>query len=559
MTRTAHAILIALIALLTPFALADLSITADGTTTPYSVIAPDGSVVSRHVRKDKAIERAANESAAHGAAGYRVRETTDLIVTMDPPKPTEPPAVIQPPDPPVDPLPALPFNPVVPDDATHLYLSNDGDDTASGLTEAAAVKSPWRVQEIIAQVQQADDNPVFAIRPRRGDMFPMFGRLGGHLPTWRPNQYTDLNGAGDRWHTVKPYGEGADPIFVQDSGEDAFSIARGASYIQIISIEAHGGQLVNCISNRAGLAIIDCTGINAEVIVQAEKGNQFTDLHIHNTRLRDVVVGDVSHRRQGFFLSRVGGTWTFCLNIMINCGWSVDGGQSTYNHGLYATGENGPVTEAWGNVGLGNSGAAMQFRSAGNVHHCFAAFNGDRGINWGETRGSVTSDVGGVGKIHDCVAFQLDHDGAAMAIGNMAKGQAYNLTAIADKGPGLVINANRGDNPDGGRYFGINDLELRDSAIRGISNRGAIELEKTGWGYEDGAEYGVSIHTNRLDGGIGHKADFADAMGKVVVGANATADLSNLTGPVDTPEFRADVWERRVTAFDLVEKYRGHE
>lgn len=73
---------------------AELTIVAEGGNTPYSVIAPDGSVVSSHQREDKAIERASNESAANGGASYRVRKTGDLIVTNTP----DEPVVVVPPE-----------------------------------------------------------------------------------------------------------------------------------------------------------------------------------------------------------------------------------------------------------------------------------------------------------------------------------------------------------------------------------------------------------------------------------------------------------------------------
>ena len=75
---------------------ADLSIVNEGGNTPYGVVDDAGVVVSQHQREDKAIERAANESAAQGKSFY-VQKLGRLRVTN---------IVEQPPvDPPVDPPP----------------------------------------------------------------------------------------------------------------------------------------------------------------------------------------------------------------------------------------------------------------------------------------------------------------------------------------------------------------------------------------------------------------------------------------------------------------------
>ena len=531
----------------------------------YNRVAMDGeedadalveSIRSGHVEADPLVQWV--------RAGFEIVAIEDEpqdppVEPEDPPvEPEDPP--VEPEEPPVEPEdpPVVPEDPPIGVDRVAIYVDSptgptSGNDANDGASPQTAVAGWERAKEIAYEMLVGEPRriPVFLLN--RGDEFSAFGKTVVKRRDQANWQAKELYGTADEPVIFAPYGKGANPVFVAQGGA-VFEIRPHSGRIEWHSIDGNGaGLFVSSISVRGELALYDCVINGMTIMGQPYDGGpkRATGFMMKGCTVKNVVAHSGGHTN-GVFLDRLDGI-VLIDNVIYNNGWEADGvSGSALSQGVYITGECGPTELAEGNVFIRNAGAGAQFRSAGVVRNNFAAWNGARAINWGQTLGAKTGDVGGTGEFVGNVCYQrpILGGGAALAVGNLSSGRITGNTIVNyGANQALLLDSDHGDNHRGGIRVGLNSLVISGNVIQG-----GIRLEYGGWGAEGGD--GVHVTGNNLQGEIDAKTSFDDAEGKLVIdGGQDPAPM--LPEPVLTEGLVESVLARTTTAEQLIDTYRA--
>lgn len=475
-------------------------------------------------------------------------------------------APVDPPTDPVDP-PVITPGPAIPQGATPIFVAPSGSDSNTGTEPGAPVVSNERIRERCVDIDRAGGIP--AIVYMAGHDYTPIGRLYRARPGWASYKWEDMAGNPDTPLTITRYGDGKRPRFVLDAANPiGVKLWTGSSEVAIIGIGLKGynnnrsGTGIDSISEGHGLRIEACDFEGCYGIKNTSKAWGATG----EQQKRYAVVGNTFHHiydmpggshQQGHYLSGVGG-WVHRGNVYYDVGFEIadDGTRSvsTFNQGLYASATCAPVEDARGNVFLYCSGAGAQYRSAGNVSGDFSAFCVERGINWGESRGSSATPYAVWGELTGCVSF-CEH-GHAISVANLREGHVHHNTGMSRTDAGMVLLA-RAEVANEGEYFGLSNTLVEANAVHGSADNGGIQLTDDGW---NAAGTGpVVVKGNKVSPSIVRWANFADPNGNVIEDGNATVDLSAHSWPEHTPEFIDPILARTVTAAQLIEQWGAHQ
>ena len=430
-----------------------------------------------------------------------------------------------------------------------IHVANDGDDSAAGSIDSP-VQTTIRALEIAGARYRQNVNNITHILRKAGDVFPAMGVAGSTTP----NKKFTLSGRDGTPAIIGSYGEGR--AFVEGGGTDVELIASvnvpgaGSSFVVVRDLHVTGGDILKSRTDGQDIALINCVGDNASVVVQAPKGYRTTGFV-----MRDCVIKNlrsiIATKQSGIYIARTDGV-DIQRCTFDGCGWTgsntaveTDLVANKYNHGAYLASSCGPVVFSH-NVLTFNAGTGAQIRPGGEVRNNFIAWNAAPGVNLCSMLGSASGS-----EPKKSVTFtgnlSFSRGSYSADLGDVVSATIEGNTLVGARGALRMIAA-AGENHHGGLWFGIND-----TTVSGNTLKGSVTLDYSGWGHLGGD--GATVEGNDWDGDYEDRNTYADPLGKMIRGANNQVDLSLLSEPERTASLVEEI-QNGITSDELIIRYK---